>query len=121
MDRIDDELELKFSRKSPFRVPDDYFDHFASELIEHLPEPQAHIIPIRTKPSKHTRRLFIAAASVCAVLFGAGVYWRMLPQKNPEKQSVSEIQRISDDNYMDAAADYTMLDNEQIYAYVAGD
>ncbi len=31
MDRIDDKLELKFGRKSPFRVPDDYFDHFASD------------------------------------------------------------------------------------------
>lgn len=125
---IDMTNEEKFIRQrmggdSPFKVPEGYFDRFATELMDKLPVEEA--TPMPAQPSaivRHLRPLLYAAASVVVVFMSAAIYFNGSDNHSTERSvAVASMGEVSDDAYIDEAADYAMVDNYDIYACLMND
>ncbi|WP_033148482.1 MULTISPECIES: hypothetical protein [unclassified Prevotella] len=113
-------IQEKVGKRNPFRVPEGYFDNLTAQVMQNLPEqPQQ-----RRAKSVFVRPVFYAAASVCALLV-AGAAWMW--QSKADTTAVTAVQakvenrsqQSENEEYMDEAADYMMLDNHEIYSYLA--
>jgi hypothetical protein len=118
MNREEEALEKKFGRKAPFTVPEGYFEDFASGLMDKLPERESHAVVKRLDVWYRLRPAIMIAASVCAVILTIGAYFNKPKSGMRSEQPSAQIEKAPTYSVMDEAADYTMLDNEQIYAYV---
>lgn len=126
----EDNIKKMAGKGNPFCVPDGYFDDFASRLLSSLPdEGQAAEVTggatakIVAMPRRHgLRALLCAAACLCAVVFGTSVYLAKLsPTGNADKPVVAPTyaQNAETDTYAEDIADYAMMDNSDIYVYLA--
>ena len=115
-------IQEKVGKRNPFRVPEGYFDNLTAQVMSNLPEQ-----PKRRAKSVFMRPAFYAvAASVCALLI-AGAAWTW--SQSAEVSSPTAVQakavvaqpqqQDASGEYMEEAADYMMLDNHEIYAYLA--
>jgi hypothetical protein len=124
MDQEEKFIEQKFGRKNPFKVPEGYFDDFASQIMKQLPEEKpasARVVQMAPRPRRRWRGLVAAAASVVVLALSWTVYTAVDHKQQPAHPAAATAQATDHSDYstMDAMADYTMLDNEDIYAYVA--
>ena len=105
-------IEERVGKRNPFLVPEGYFDHLAESVMAALPERKPRVKPIWLRP------VFYAAACICALMISAGV-WLAMPDDS--QQTVGQIAARQDagDESLDEAADYMMLDNHDIYTYLA--
>ena len=127
----EDILKQKFGQQNHFQVPEGYFDKFMTDIMEQLPEQETTAVEVKLSDTKKAwirpmRRLAIAA-SFAALLFGAATFYKSGSQSN---QASSEIQTAkmekvadsqsaeNDEYYIDEMANYAMLDNSDIYAYL---
>lgn len=116
MDRNEEYLINRFGKKQTFKVPEGYFDDFANQLMSQLPEQHtARYVKMNPFRRNKNRIVAVVAASVAVALFGMGIYF-----DNSNKvsgQSEAHIQQISPSSAsaFDAMADYTMIDNEDMY------
>lgn len=102
----------KLGRRNPFTVPEGYFEQLTARVMEQLPERRQKARRVWMRP------VWWAAAAVCA-LFVSTAAWLVIPSESQQAQGqVAEVhqQGQPDDAYFDAAADYVMLDNQDIYA-----
>jgi hypothetical protein len=108
-------IEERVGKRNPFLVPDGYFDQFADQLMATLPERKS-----RAK-SKWLRPVFYAAASICALLICTGVYFTKFGESSEQETAMvtSVSQQDAVDAAFDEAVDYMMVDNHDIYAYLA--
>jgi hypothetical protein len=116
-------LEQRFGKQSPFLMPEGYFDDFTSRLMEQLPERKPKKVKLSLSIWKKYRPAMLAVACSCAAIFSIAVY--LHTGNTNEKQMVSErmmkVQvKSSEEGFIEQAADYSMLDNDDIYAYVSG-
>jgi len=117
-------LNSHMSRENHFRVPEGYFDQLTADVMAKLPEREA---PVELKPV--AKRVFLrpllAAASVALVaLVAVGVYFNRnaMPTDGGEQMAVvSSTSTIMPDSYIDEAADYVMMDHNDIYACLTSD
>lgn len=107
-------IQERVGKRNPFRVPEGYFDSFADQLMQQLPERQPRAKRIWLRP------VFYAAAALCALVVSVAV-WFSLPDTSVAEQPALQLasQQESLDASFDEAADYMMLDNHDIYAYLA--
>ena len=72
-------IKSRLGEKNPFRVPDGYFDSFATELMQKLPEQtqSEQIQPEKQKPSRLVtlRPWLYAAACLFVALFTATIFF----------------------------------------------
>lgn len=119
MDKEDDKLRQQVGRKNPFRVPEGYFEGFVSSLSTRLPNEN------KTATLSHPRRqlkfIGVAVACVCAAIFSISVYFVKGGKQATTASVQTDLQSANGAVYndIDRAADYTMLDNEDIYTYVS--
>ena len=114
-------LRDKIGQKNPFKIPDGYFDQFADRLMEKLPEQQHKPILIR-----RLRPLLYAAVFVGVLIIGATLAFKSI-QKFDSQSNIALVTNEQDesllnaysDTYIEDAANYAMIDNEEIYAYLA--
>lgn len=113
----------RFGSGNNFRVPEGYFDGFAARLRDKLPEQEAREIPVARPWLARLRPLLCAAACLCLAIFGAAVYFAQTDSSDEAQGSVAvaSTQTQYGDTYEDEVLDYAMLDNSDIYAYLAGD
>lgn len=125
MYREDKFITDTFGRKQPFKVPEGYFDDFASRLMESLPEQSeettARVVALKPSRHKRLRPIVVAAAGVIAAVFSVGVYLHTEGSHSPAPASQATAQTKVSHAYtaVDAMADYTMLDTDDMYAYMA--
>lgn len=116
-------LEDKYGKKQPFKVPNGYFDSFADSLMDKLPEQQPVMTPhISIWRKWHKLRLTVAvAASVCAVMFSVMTFMHDTKPAHSQLANNHTTKAVTSDSYntLDVAADYTMLDNDDIYVLVS--
>lgn len=110
-------IEEKVGKRNPFRVPEGYFEGFTAHLMEQLPEksqPRAKSVWLRP--------WFYAAACACVLLVSATV-WLSLPEKEIQQAPVAVVDQYQQEqsDAFEEAADYMMLDNDDIYAYLASE
>ena len=101
-------IQEKVGSRNPFVVPEDYFDTFADQLMASLPERQPRTKRVWLRPLRY------AAAVVCVFAMGALSWFALSPESHQPIQ-VEAVQLSSDADF-EAAADYVMLDNYDIYA-----
>lgn len=116
-------LKSRIGKQNPFRVPEGYFDSFAEQMMEKLPEQDARTV-VMAKPhrSRAVRTVLYAAACLCLAVLGTVIYWHKLSVQNVDSGSTPVAVHSAtnaDAAYVDAVADYAMMDNTDIYAYLS--
>ena len=108
-------IEELVGKRNPFVVPEGYFEQLTDQVMQSLPERRPRAKTLWLRP------VLYAAASVCA-LFVCATVWLSWPDSSQQEQkTVAEAvqavqQQQPDDAFFDEAADYIMLDNQDIYA-----
>lgn len=118
------ELERMIGKKQPFAVPDGYFDRFADGMMARLPEQQPVVQVPRAALWRRLRPAIAVAACAGAVVWGAMQFVhsdKTAPAHDAIARNTTAVYSASADGYssLDVAADYTMIDNDDIYAIVA--
>lgn len=121
MNREDQHLEQQFGRRTPFRVPEGYFDGLASQILQNLPEPEEQ----QARVVRHSfwygrkRTVAVAAASIGLAILGLG---RMVQSDRRAAADMADAHASasvpSEYSAFKALEDYTMLDTEDMYAYM---
>jgi predicted anti-sigma-YlaC factor YlaD len=118
-------LRSKMGKPNPFRVPEGYFDNFAARMMESLPNDDGKAIEVKMPRRAHGMRVVLyAAACLCVAVLGAVVYWGKVAVPNAEANGNTVAVHTtvsSSDAYVDAVADYAMMDNTDIYAYLSAE
>lgn len=110
-------ISQKCGNKQPFRVPEGYFDTLADRIIEQIPKQQTKL---GKAVIKQLKPWFYAAACIVVAVFTATM---MLQNKKTDTQ-IAQAEKTTDtetyysDTYIDEEADYAMVDNQDIYAYL---
>ena len=118
----------KVGRENPFRVPEGYFDTLTSQIMAKVEAEGVEARDIKTGKEKRAKTVWLrpvlyAAASVCALFISVVAYQSYSEQgvAAPAQSVVANNQMIMTDEYFDEAADYVMLDNQDIYACLSSD
>lgn len=129
-------LKQKVGNRNPFRVPENYFEQLAEQVMQNLSD-VARQEPITQSANQPRARklqirpwLYAAACSVVALAMGVSYYFmnsqatstEAAPMASvaPAHNTASDMSDLrSDNSYYDDAADYAMLDNAEIYAYLS--
>ncbi len=112
-------IKEKIGDSTPFRVPEGYFDQLAGQIIAQLPEetPEQKRQPAMTR---YLRPLLYAAACICLGIFGTAIYMNSSDDEG-SMQLAQQENIVYSDSYIDEAADYAMIENEDIYASLLAD
>lgn len=117
-------IKEKIGDRSPFRVPEDYFDQLASRVMSQLPEQQELGKKSMQQPRRQARLvalrpwLYAAACVIAIVVLTLTLHFHQRVAE-PLEQPMAAVSTPVDDEYIDDVADYVMLDNTEIYAYLA--
>ena len=111
----------KVGKQNHFKVPEGYFDTLASQVMAKIDaEGAAPEIPVKVKKAKTVwlRPVLYAAASVCALFISVTAYQYFTAEH--VDNTTEQVAVYSDDSF-DEAADYVMIDNQDIYACLTGE
>lgn len=107
----------KVGKENPFRVPENYFDTLASQVMSRIDaegnKPQEIPMPVKKAKTVWLRPVLYAAASVCALFISVTAYQHFTSK--PAEIPVEQVAVYTEDSF-DEAADYAMIDNQDIYA-----
>ncbi|MBP5799369.1 MAG: hypothetical protein J6W43_05620 [Prevotella sp.] len=116
----------RVGKQNPFKVPEGYFDTLTSQIMAKVDaEKDAQIVEIRkVKKAKSVwlRPLLYAAACGCVLFVSVASYLSHEDQSiaAPAESTVASVQTM--DYYsFDEAADYVMIDNQDIYACLSSE
>lgn len=114
-------MELNFGKERHFRVPDGYFDAFQERIMKRVEEgyPAA-----QGKTPARRMRLIACAAACAAVIFVLLGTLLSSSGSAPQDREQQVLSSNTDDaelenSTIDQAVDYMMLDNDDLYAYIA--
>lgn len=113
-------LNSRMGKKNPFTVPEGYFEQLASQVMDRLPEKK----PAKKPLMRVLRPWLYAAACICAAVFTAAMVFNGSNAENNTGQvrmaAAQQQENVSyySDNYIEEEADYVMVDNQEIYAYL---
>lgn len=128
MDNEEKYLNSKIGQKNPFKTPEGYFDQFTEQMMKQLPGQE------EVKKPAIIRRLrpwLYAAACIALLVISVNVLYNknqptdnnpqmaMVQQSEVKTETPTETYSDSYDAYIEDAANYAMIDNEEIYAYLA--
>ena len=107
-------IEELVGKRNPFTVPEGYFEQLTSQVMQSLPERRPRAKTVWMRP------VWWAAAAVCALFVSTAVWLSWPSSSQQEQKEMAEVvQQQADDTFFDEAADYMMLDNQDIYACLA--
>lgn len=124
------DLLSRYAKKTnPFRTPEGYFEQFATQLMEQLPEKQAVAEKEEKQPTlfRRLRPLWLAAAAVCGVIFCTTVTLMTLKRHARQTAPVatestwtpqSAYQDFTEEELFEAM-DYALVDNNDISMYLS--
>ena len=108
----------RVGKENPFRVPEGYFDTLVDQVMERVDASPAPVVPLSEHKPRVVwlRPVLYAAASVCALFLSVTVYQHFASQSvnTPTEHVVASVSTSQD--AFDEAADYVMIDNQEIYA-----
>ena len=96
-------------QRNPFLLPEGYFETFNERLAERLPQVQ------KPKTVSLMPRLWHYAA-VALVVFGAGL--ALYVNRNSNLSTLAYNDEVSQEEYVNEALDYIMVDNMEIAEYL---
>ena len=118
----EDILRQQFGNKRPFRVPEGFFDNFAEQMMQQLPEAQT--VEMTVEKSRkgvwaRLRPMAIAASAALLMAVGATMLWNNNSEEKAAALAAYPTTQQSQDYTIDQMADYAMLDNQDFYYYLA--
>ena len=127
MNYEEQELQERFGKGNPFRVPEGYFDQLTDRVMAQLPEREQQAEQISLSGRHPKSRLvalrpwlYAAACTVAVVVMGLTFYSHDVAEEQPlASTSTTNTTTNTESQYIDDAADYVMLDNAEIYACLA--
>ena len=110
-------------RQNPFKVPEGYFDTLNTRIMENVAR-QASTEEKSEKPAqaKNVRMQVLRWAAACACVLVIGVSAVLFTFKDTDTSEVPATAQQSfftSDDAFNQAADYTMLDNHDMYQMLA--
>ncbi len=115
-------LRNKFGSENHFTVPDGYFDNFAEQLERQLPEQEPRVVTVSLWSRLPLRKVAAAVGAVACLALGA-LYVVQRTAHNAPKVAHAEAPKHTEETSgttdyasYDAMLDYTMTDNQEIYA-----
>lgn len=113
-------LNSKMGKKNPFTVPEGYFDKLTEQVMAKIPAEAEQVKPARTVRLRPW--FYAAAACVCVAVFTAALLFSGRSENNVGLQQMASMEQENtnyySDTYIDEEADYAMVDNQEIYAYL---
>ena len=107
-------IQEKFGKKQPFKVPANYFEHFADEMLAKLPDEGAKVVKLNArKPWKWAAGLAVAACFGGLVFYLGNSSGNSADKVNSFAAMPSENTNIYDE--FDDMVDYAMMDVSDIY------
>lgn len=124
MDENEKWLRSHYGNDNPFTVPEGYFESLSDSIMSMLPEQQTHVVDMGNNFWKRKIAVALAVAASVAVIISVSltVGYRHDTAKLADggNNAISEQQSAySDYTVVDEMANYAMLDNVDMYAYVA--
>ena len=124
MDENEKWLRSHYGNDNPFTVPEGYFESLSDSVMSMLPEHQTHVVDMGNNSWKRKIAVALAVAASVAVIISVSltVGYRHDTAKLADggNNAISEQQSAySDYTVVDEMANYAMLDNVDMYAYVA--
>lgn len=114
-------LRSRMGKKNPFTVPEGYFEQLTAQVMDRLPEKK----PAKVAVMKRLRPWLYAAACVCVGVFVAAVAFNQQTEDLQGQQQMANMGQENvnyySDSYIDEAADYAMIDSQEIYSYLLAD
>ncbi len=113
----EDKILKKISRENPFRVPEGYFDSFASEMMSRLPEKE-NLSTVNKEPTtweKVRPWLYMAA-----MFIGAALIIRVASSSHAvdaETLANTEDEEVEME-YIHMAVENAMMDDYSLYVYL---
>lgn len=116
MMREEQYIEHLAGRREHFQVPEGYFSQLTKQVMRQLPErkPRGRMVSLRP--------WLAAAASILVILvltltvMPRGDNNTKMASVAAHSANVAHSAAAVDDSYMDEAADYALIDNDEIYA-----
>jgi hypothetical protein len=114
-----DELYItkRCGKEQPFTLPPGYFESFSERLSNKLP--YENHTAVHFSVWQRYRAVIAAAACVCVLGVCATTFFMTKSSKASVVANHSAMHESINEGSMDCVADYTMLDNEDIYALVS--
>lgn len=124
MIKEEDILVSMFGRESHFSVPEGYFQNITQTVIDRLPKDEVRVLEMHSSfLHRMPVRKIAAVVSALTVIAGTILYASLssrnaVPTIAHAEKGEPVIETAEDGCYgtFDEVADYTMLDNEQIYS-----
>ena len=135
-------LNSRMGKRNPFTVPEGYFEQLTQQVMDRIPQTTATIDmqpalhaeeqparkPARVAVMKRLRPWLYAAACICVGVFIAALAFNNRSEVAAPQTSAPQIAANTQadygyysDAYIDEAADYAMIDNQEIYACLMAD
>lgn len=110
MENNEQHIRNMMGNNNPFTVPEGYFDQMTDQLMSRLPEKKQPTLIKRLRPLLYA-----------AVFAGIAVFSMSLFLNREDKSQETAIASMSSDLEFEDVADYAMVDNQDIYAYLLAD
>lgn len=120
---LNDILDPKVVASNPFKVPKDYFSTLNSRIMDAIPEEQGNTQLVVAKTIRF-KQLRWAAVITCLLVAGISIALQELRVSGVDETNAeiaSQYLSASDDDAITQAADYTMMDNQDVYQLLAED
>lgn len=131
---LEEQLLSEFGNRRPFKSPDGYFDNLEMRIMSQITAKETEAneekqISKKTNIAsvRRLRPLMIAASFIGLIVIGAATMHFF--QGNEQTQQNNNIaatptattakEESTNTEYLDEAADYMMLDKDDVYAYLA--
>lgn len=124
-------LQKEYGTQRPFTVPENYFSELSSRVMAQIPAEEQKDTVVEVKPRRATLRylrpLAAAAMTIGVVLIGFLAYQEFDGAQGKHSladshlaQGAHEASASSEDDF-DQAADYFMIDESDMYTYLASE
>lgn len=104
-------------KERPFSVPHGYFSEFSEKIVEQLP--RVEHTPVKLNVWQRYRSAIAVAACLCVMVVGGAAYMATSSHHDNVAFGENTAHESTSYNSADYVADYSMLDNEDIYALVS--
>ncbi len=116
-------LKERFGTENHFTVPDNYFDTFADRLMQQLSEQEVPVVRLSLWHHLPLRKI-AAAVAVVAAMATCSLYVVQRTSQAPHAAQVAHVEKSHEEvedasteyGTIDEMFDYTMTDNQEIYA-----
>ena len=115
-------LDRKQLEQSPFRVPEGYFDTLNTRIMDKVAKQASAQKDEKPAKAKNVRMHVLrwAAACACVLIVGASaVIYTFKDTDTPEVPETAQQSITTSEDAFNQAADYTMLDNHDMYMMLA--